>query len=407
MQKAREFSKVITKTVEALSVASDIEQITRIVADTARYLTQSDGTTFVLREEGKCYYADENAISPLWKGRRFAIEACISGWSMINRKVVSIRDIYQDPRIPHDAYRPTFVKSLCMVPIRSASPIGAIGNYWSKEYVPSAGDIKQLQILADCAGVAIENWELKQTVERRNSEKSKLSERQNELETSIHTLVHDLRNPIASILAFTDLLKGHLGSDLDERSISYFESISRTAGRVSQTIGQMLALYKLTSFELKKQPTDLSIITMEIESQLRAQEPDRSIRVFIDEHMIADTDPLLIRLALENLLVNAYKFTSTKDKAEIHFGKHSSNEREEEFFVTDNGVGFDAADAHKLFRPLGRLHELGASGTGLGLASVAQIINAHGGSVRAEGRPERGASFYFTIPKPDMGVRVV
>ena len=120
----------IVKTVQMLSLARSMERVMEIVRKEARELTGADGATFVLRDNGMCYYADEDAITPLWKGSRFPMNACISGWVMLNRKSVVIEDIYVDDRIPHDAYRPTFVKSLAMVPIRTVAPIGAIGTYW-------------------------------------------------------------------------------------------------------------------------------------------------------------------------------------------------------------------------------------------------------------------------------------
>ena len=103
----------------------------QITTQAARTLLQADGITFVLREGDLCYYAAEDAISPLWMGRRFPLDACISGWCMIEGKTAVIADIYQDPRIPHDAYRPTFVRSLAMVPVRLKDPVAAIGAYWS------------------------------------------------------------------------------------------------------------------------------------------------------------------------------------------------------------------------------------------------------------------------------------
>src|SRR5690349_25133351 len=118
--------RVLTDAIEQLSTADSVERVTAIVARAARGLMGSDGATFVLREDDKCYYADENAIGPLWKGSRFPLSACISGWAMLNRETVVIPDIYADTRIPHDAYRPTFVKSLVMTPIRTDQPIGAV-----------------------------------------------------------------------------------------------------------------------------------------------------------------------------------------------------------------------------------------------------------------------------------------
>src|SRR5262249_3421389 len=109
--------------VQDLSLARDLASIMEIVRHAARELTGAGGATFVLRDDGKCYYAEENAIAPLWKGHRFPLEACISGWAMLNRQPAVVPDIYKDPRIPIEAYRPTFVRSLAMVPIRTVDPI--------------------------------------------------------------------------------------------------------------------------------------------------------------------------------------------------------------------------------------------------------------------------------------------
>ena len=143
--------------VQRLSLARSLPEIQSIVRSGARRLTGADGATFVLRDGENCFYADEDAIEPLWKGQRFPLGQCISGWAMTNRSPVAIEDIYVDDRIPHAAYRPTFVKSLAMVPIRRLDPVGAIGNYWADTRRPSDDDLDLLQALADSTAVAIEN----------------------------------------------------------------------------------------------------------------------------------------------------------------------------------------------------------------------------------------------------------
>lgn len=143
--------------IQDLSLARDLAAIMSIVRTAARDLTGADGATFILRDHDKCYYADEDAISPLWKGQRFPMEHCISGWAMIHGEAVIIGDIYKDSRIPQDAYRPTFVKSLAMVPIRQAQPIGAIGNYWAKQRLATPEELKILQALANATSIAMEN----------------------------------------------------------------------------------------------------------------------------------------------------------------------------------------------------------------------------------------------------------
>lgn len=153
LDQARELVAVIQR----LSLARSMDDVQRIVRTAGRRLTGADGATFVLRDGDQCYYADEDAISPLWKGQRFPMDACISGWTMLNRRPAAIEDIYEDERIPHDAYRPTFVKSLAMVPIRRLDPVGAIGNYWSTRHRPTAQEMEVLQALADSTAVALEN----------------------------------------------------------------------------------------------------------------------------------------------------------------------------------------------------------------------------------------------------------
>src|SRR5689334_967055 len=131
----------LVETIEDLSSARTVEGIAAVVRSSARRITGADGVAFVLRDDDKCWYLDEDAIGPLWKGKRFPMTACISGWAMLNKQTAVIPDIYQDPRIPHDAYRPTFVKSLVMTPVRPRDPIAAIGAYWSVERQPTQDEI--------------------------------------------------------------------------------------------------------------------------------------------------------------------------------------------------------------------------------------------------------------------------
>lgn len=181
--------------VQELSLARDLERVQEIVRTTARELVGSDGATFVLRDDDQCYYADEDAIEPLWKGSRFPLETCISGWSMINKLPAIIEDIYVDDRIPHVAYRPTFVKSLAMVPIRSLDPIGAIGNYWADEHLATDEEIKLLQALADATSIAMENVAIYGELERRVSDRTAKLEQANR---EIQEL--SVRDPLTGLL---------------------------------------------------------------------------------------------------------------------------------------------------------------------------------------------------------------
>lgn len=157
----------LLRAVQELSLARSLPEIQQIVRAAARALTGCDGATFVLRDNGMCYYADEDAIAPLWKGSRFPMETCISGWTMLNRRAAVIQNIYDDDRIPHSAYRPTFVQSLVMVPIRRLDPVGAIGNYWADEHMPTEREVSLLQALADATSVAMENVQISAELEQR------------------------------------------------------------------------------------------------------------------------------------------------------------------------------------------------------------------------------------------------
>jgi len=143
-------------TLERLAHARTLPEVQEIVRKEARALLRADGATFVLRDRQQCFYADEDAMSPLWKGQRFPIEHCISGWAMLNRRPAVVPDIEQDDRIPIEAYRPTFVKSLVMVPIRTAAPVGAIGAYWARPHEASATELDLLTALAAVVAETLE-----------------------------------------------------------------------------------------------------------------------------------------------------------------------------------------------------------------------------------------------------------
>lgn len=166
----------LLRAVQELAMTTSLDEVQRLVRTAARELTGCDGATFVLRDEGRCFYADEDAITPLWKGLRFPIDACISGWAMTHKQAVVVPDIYADARIPHDAYRPTFVKSLVMVPIRSFDPIGAIGNYWSVRRLASKEEVSLLAGLADATSVALENVRVRDELAARDRRQSALEQ---------------------------------------------------------------------------------------------------------------------------------------------------------------------------------------------------------------------------------------
>lgn len=162
--------RLLAQVVERIAAVRDLPGLMAIVRTAARELTGADGATLVLREDEHCHYADEDAIGPLWKGQRFPLEACISGWAMLHGEAVAIEDIYSDTRIPHAAYRSTFVKSLAMVPIGRGHPVGAIGCYWASRHLASAEELHLQQALADAAAAGLANLQLFQRLEAAHRE---------------------------------------------------------------------------------------------------------------------------------------------------------------------------------------------------------------------------------------------
>jgi GAF domain-containing protein len=158
---ASEFSTDDAHTaVQEICAARLLEDIMAVTRRWARRLTRADGVTFVLRSGDMCYYADEEAIEPLWKGQRFPLHDCVSGWVILNAQPVIIPDIYADPRVPHAVYRQTFVRSLLMVPVRKAAPLGALGAYWGTGTLPTPAHVQLLELLAEAAGVGLMSEQL-------------------------------------------------------------------------------------------------------------------------------------------------------------------------------------------------------------------------------------------------------
>ncbi|HYE74437.1 MAG TPA: ATP-binding protein [Blastocatellia bacterium] len=398
VQKYHRGMEQLVSVVQELSLARNLETVMTIVRKVARELTGADGATFVLREGENCYYADENAIAPLWKGRRFPLSVCVSGWAMLNRQPVVIEDIYADPRIPQDAYRQTFVKSLAIVPIRTLDPIGAIGNYWADQHVPTAEEVKLLQALADTTAVALENVRVYEELEQRVRDRTAALELANkELEAFSYAVSHDLRAPLRHIEGFAKILLEDCADSLNEEGKGYLNHINRAIERMGQIIKDLLALSRSGQIPAVKGQVDLSQMAREIIAQLKAAEPNRQIEYEIADGLYANGDANLLRIALENLLSNAWKFTSKCAQPCIEVGV-ATKDGQQAFFVRDNGAGFDMSRSDKLFGVFQRLHsEKDFPGTGIGLATVQRIVQSHGGKIWAESAVNQGTTFYFTL----------
>ncbi len=383
--------------IQDLSLARTLAGIQEVVRHAAREIAGADGATFVLRESGKCYYADEDAIGPLWKGQRFPLSACVSGWAMLNRKPAIVPDIYDDPRVPVTAYRPTFVKSLVMVPIRSQDPIGAIGTYWATQRSASPAEVDLLQALANPTAVAMENVQVYRELEQRVATRTAQLEAVNqELEAFSYSVSHDLRGPLRAISGFTEFLAQELGAP-SPKAREYLGKVQEGAQRMGELIDDLMGLARVARRPLEATDLDISAMAQRVAAVLREQQPGRKVELVMAEGLRARGDPGLVMIIFENLLSNAWKYTGKTAAAKVEVGAEPTSAGPA-FYVRDNGTGFEPRYADRLFKPFERLHaESEFPGHGVGLATVQRIVHRHGGRIWAEGKPGEGATFRFTL----------
>jgi PAS domain S-box-containing protein len=218
-----------------------------------------------------------------------------------------------------------------------------------------------------------------------------------ELEAFAYSVSHDLRAPLRAIKGFSQILLKDFSGNLSDEGSDFLQRISQAASQMGELIESLLSLSRLTRGELIRKDVDLSQLARDILEKMQLQEPERRMNYTISDGLQASADEKLIRTALENLLGNAWKYTSKKDDPFIEMG---SIRKEEQvvFFVRDNGVGFNMSNASKLFGAFQRLHtDAEFPGHGIGLATIQRIIHRHGGKIWAEAEPDKGATFYFTL----------
>ncbi len=241
--------------------------------------------------------------------------------------------------------------------------------------------------------------ELNETLERRVTERTTELEAANkELEAFSYSVSHDLRAPLRGIDGFSQALLDRYADKLDDKGKHYLQRIRAGTQRMGELIDDLLQLSRVTRSEMRRTPVDLSALAQEIAQELQQTQPSRQVEWAIAPGLIVDGDARLLRIVLENLLTNAWKFTSSRLHSRIELDVLPQEENKLAYFVRDNGAGFDMIHANKLFGPFQRLHNTSQfPGTGIGLATVQRVIHRHGGQVWAQGALDVGATFYFTL----------
>jgi two-component system NtrC family sensor kinase len=230
-----------------------------------------------------------------------------------------------------------------------------------------------------------------------------LERKNSELEAFSYSVSHDLRAPLRSIDGFCQLLLEDYTGDLDSKGQDYLRRVCESAQRMGELIDDLLLLSQVARAGLKRDLIDLSSIARAVFEELKKRDPERQVEFRVAEQLLAEADSRLLRVAFDNLLGNAWKFTAKVPEARIEIDAEQKPGGAV-FFVRDNGAGFDMSYAENLFHPFQRLHtESDFPGTGIGLATVHRIIDRHGGRIWAEGAVDQGATFYFTIPPAKPG----
>ena len=252
--------------------------------------------------------------------------------------------------------------------------------------------------VTDSRRVAEELGKLTAELELRVAERTAMLEAAvREQESFSYSVSHDLRGPLRHINSYAAILDEDFGASLSDEAKQYLCRIRTSSCRMGKLIDDLLELSRIGRSELCKGPVSLSRLASSISGKLLEAEPERRVELTVEPGLTVNGDRVLVRQMLENLIGNAWKYSSRRDSSRIELGRER-HEGEEVYFVKDNGVGFDMAYRDKLFGPFQRLHGAEFEGAGIGLATVKRIVERHGGSVWADAVVDQGATIYFTLP---------
>ncbi len=435
----------LAEVVEKIAAVRDLATLTAIVCRATRELTGADGATVGLRDGDQCHFVDEEAVGPLWKGRRFPLDSGISGWTILHAEAAVVEDVYTDPRIPYAAYRPTFVKSLSTVAIGRENPLGAIGCYWAAPHQASPEELELQQALADAMSVGLANLDLFQgmagarqaaeqsaaaareseeeirrlnaDLERRVSERTvELTAVNRELETAraladtanqtksafLANMSHEIRTPMNAIIGLTHLLRQ---SPLSSQQSDRLDKIDAATQHLLSIINDILDLSKIEAGRLQLEQTDFTLggIMDNVVSLIADQARTKGLVIEVegdDLPLWLRGDPTRLRQAILNYAGNAVKFS---EHGTIWLRAKLLSEDAEgmlvHFSVQDLGVGIPQETLPTLFEAFTQADVSTTrkyGGSGLGLAITRRLAQMMGGEAGAESVLGQGSTFWFT-----------
>ncbi|MGZ5279113.1 MAG: ATP-binding protein, partial [Pseudobdellovibrionaceae bacterium] len=278
----------------------------------------------------------------------------------------------------------------------------SIGLTKSGQQIPISISLSPLESQKGSSGVQVcvirDITDLKESEKQLKNRNMELANANRELEAFSYSVSHDLRAPLRSVDGFSLALLEDSGEELNEKSRDYLTRIRAAVQKMGKLIDDLLNLSRITRAGLRPSKTNLTQMALEISENLKSENPARQVEFIVQDRLEVFADPALMRVVLENLLGNAWKYTSKHSTARIEFGATTRNNEKPTFFVRDDGAGFNVAYAKKLFGAFQRLHtDAEFPGTGVGLATVQRIVHRHGGTIWTEAEVEKGSTFYFSL----------
>lgn len=330
-----------------------------------------------------------------------------AGYTLLSRGPVVVEDVSSDDRFREVGLLGTHrvVSGLSVIIYGENGPWGVLSGHATSRVEFSSDDVYFVESVANVLAEAIVRLHWEERLEAARAElEERVAERTAQLETSnreleafAYSVSHDLRAPLRGLDGFSQALLEDYGPQLDDTAREYLQRVRGAARRMGELIDDLLSLSRVSSIELRRTVVDLSHKVVRIAEELCYKEPGREVRFDIAPDVTVRGDPRLLRILMENLIGNSWKFTRGREGTVISFGVVPEREPRV-FYVRDNGIGFDMAYSGRLFTPFQRLHPTSQfEGTGIGLATVQRIVYRHGGAIWAESQPDVGTTLYFTL----------
>ena len=395
---AQEPVLTLAQAVERLAGVEDALEVAAVVRTAARSLSGADGVAVVLRDGDRVRYVDEDAVGPLWKGGVFPMDACISGWAIAHRQRVVIPDVFADPRIPHELYAPTFVKSCVMTPVGRPDPLACIGAYWRDVRDPTGEELAALDAVARATAGALENLRLRRALADALARAEAASRAKSEF---LANMSHEIRTPLNGVVGGLALLEATAQSPEQARLTAMLQASSADLEGVLHDVLDFARLQSETA-KLEVTAFNLADAVREVARlfELRFARKGLDFRVEVDPAVQGWVrgDRGAVKQVLANLVQNALKFTQT---GRVVVSVDAPAAGQVRLSVADTGVGIAEALRVRIFESFEQADGSATrttGGLGLGLAIVRRLVELMGGEVSLESRPGAGSIFTVSMP---------